>query len=158
MYRLTVCSAVALAAGFAALAALSLTAAAQSNEPLAPTPSEAATQPPADEEKPYKITDGKVDPGTYNGYRRYHASCHVCHGPDGLGSSYAPNLTESLKKLDYGAFSEVIINGRQNVSGSQQSVMPAFGEVQDVALYIDDLYAYLKARSDGVVARGRPPR
>jgi methanol metabolism-related c-type cytochrome len=99
-----------------------------------------------------------VDPGTYNGYRRYHASCHVCHGPDGLGSSYAPNLTDSLKKLDYGAFSEVIINGRQNVSGSQQSVMPAFGEVQDVALYIDDLYAYLKARSDGVVARGRPPR
>ena len=158
MDRLTVCAALALAAGLVA-AAVPPAATAQGNEQqLAPTPSEAATQPPADEEKPYKVTDGKVDPGTYNGYRRYHASCHVCHGPDGLGSSYAPNLTESLKKLDYGAFSEVIINGRQNVSGSQQSVMPAFGEVQDVALYIDDLYAYLKARSDGVVARGRPPR
>ena len=41
------------------------------------------------------MVDGKVDKGTYNGYRRYHASCHTCHGPDGLGSSYAPNLVES---------------------------------------------------------------
>jgi methanol metabolism-related c-type cytochrome len=152
MNRLTVCSATALATGLVALAVLPATA----QDAAAPPPP--AATPEAAEEKPYKVTDGKVDPGTYNGYRRYHASCHVCHGPDGLGSSYAPNLTESLKRIDYAAFTEVIINGRQNVSGSQQSVMPAFGEVQDVALYIDDLYAYLKARSDGVVGRGRPPR
>ncbi len=44
------------------------------------------------------MVDGKVDKGTYNGYRRYHASCHTCHGPDGLGSSYAPNLVNSLKE------------------------------------------------------------
>ena len=36
--------------------------------------------------------------------------------------------------------------------------MPAFGEVEDVALYIEDIYAYLKARSDGALGRGRPPR
>ncbi len=112
----------------------------------------------AQEDKPYEIRDGKVDQGTYNGYRRYHASCHVCHGPDGLGSSYAPNLTESLKTLSQDDFNEVVINGRQNVSGSSQSVMPSFGEVQDVAMYIDDIYAYLKARSDGVLDRGRPQR
>lgn len=112
----------------------------------------------AQEDKPYEIRDGKVDQGTYNGYRRYHASCHVCHGPDGLGSSYAPNLTESLKKLSQDDFNEVVINGRKNVTGSQQSVMPAFGEVQDVAMYIQDIYAYLKARSDGVLDRGRPQR
>ena len=29
---------------------------------------------------------------------------------------------------------------------------------EDVALYIDDIYGYLKARSDGVVGRGRPQR
>ena len=51
----------------------------------------------ADEETPYQIIDGKVDFGTYNGFRRYHSHCHVCHGPDGLGSSYGPALTESLK-------------------------------------------------------------
>lgn len=112
----------------------------------------------AQEDKPYEIRDGKVDQGTYNGYRRYHASCHVCHGPDGLGSSYAPNLTDSLKTMTQDQFNEVVINGRQNVSGSKQSVMPAFGEVQDVATYIEDIYAYLKARSDGVLDRGRPQR
>jgi hypothetical protein len=36
--------------------------------------------------------------------------------------------------------------------------MPAFGQVEDVATYIDDIYGYLKARSDGVVGRGRPER
>lgn len=112
----------------------------------------------AQEDKPYEVRDGKVDQGTYNGYRRYHASCHVCHGPDGLGSSYAPNLTDSLKRLSQDDFNEVVINGRKNVTGSQQSVMPAFGEVQDVAMYIEDIYAYLKARSDGVIDRGRPQR
>ena len=120
-----------------------------------------ALSPPAsaqDEEKPYSIVDGKVDQGTYNGWRRYHASCHTCHGPDGLGSSYAPNLVDSLKTMSYDEFAEVVINGRQNVTSSQQNVMPAFGTVMDVATYLDDIYAYLKARSDGVLGRGRPER
>ena len=111
-----------------------------------------------DEEKPYQVTDGKVDPGTYNGYRRYTESCMRCHGPDGLGSSYAPNLTDSLKSLSQEQFNEVVINGRQNLSAGQEKVMPAFGEVMDVAQYIQDIYAYLKGRSDGAVGRGRPKR
>lgn len=112
----------------------------------------------AQEEKPYNIVDGKVDKGTYNGYRRYGDACHRCHGPDGAGGSYAPSLVESLKNLSYDQFTEVVINGRQNVAAGKESVMPAFGEVQDVAMYIDDIYAYLKARSDGVLGRGRPER
>jgi methanol metabolism-related c-type cytochrome len=102
--------------------------------------------------------DGKVDRETFNGYRRYGNSCLQCHGPDGSGSSYAPNLTESLKHMDYVAFSDVVINGRQNVTQSQQNVMPSFGHVEDVALYINDIYGYLKARSDGALGRGRPQR
>jgi methanol metabolism-related c-type cytochrome len=109
-----------------------------------------------DEEKPYTITDGKVDQGTYNGWRRYHASCHTCHGPDGLGSSYAPSLVDA--PIPYEEFTEVVINGRENVSTSQQSVMPAFGTVMDVATYIDDIYGYLQARADGALGRGRPQR
>ena len=112
----------------------------------------------SDEEKPYHVINGQVDKGTYNGYRRYHASCHVCHGPDGLGSSYAPSLLDSLQVIDYDEFAEVVVNGRENVSGSQQSVMPAFGYADDVMLYLDDIYGYLKARSDGVLDRGRPKR
>ena len=30
--------------------------------------------------------DGTVDWYTYSGFRRYHSECHVCHGPDGMGS------------------------------------------------------------------------
>ena len=118
----------------------------------------AAQQASGTEEKPYRIEDGKVDRGTFNGYRRYGNSCLSCHGPDGAGSSYAPNLTESLKHLTQEQFNEVVINGRRNVTSAQQNVMPAFGEVEDVVLYLNDIYAYLKARSDGVLGRGRPQR
>ncbi len=117
-----------------------------------------ATTGRAEEEKPYRVENGRVDKETFNGYRRYGNSCLQCHGPDGAGSSYAPNLTESIKTLTREQFVEVVINGRQNVSASQQNVMPSFGHVEDVVLYMDDIYGYLKARSDGVLPRGRPQR
>jgi len=107
---------------------------------------------------PYSIKDGKVDIHAYNGYRRYGDSCMRCHGPDGAGSSYAPDLTDSLKHLSQEQFQETVINGRQNVSASNDRVMPSFGTVPDVVNYLDDIYAYLKARSDGKLGRGRPVR
>ena len=112
----------------------------------------------AEAEKPYVVQDGKVDAHTYNGWRRYTESCLRCHGPDGAGSSYAPDLTESLKSISEDQFKEVIVNGRKNVTTSSENFMPPFGEVEDVVLYLDDIYAYLKARSDGVLGRGRPPK
>ena len=111
-----------------------------------------------DDPKPYKVESGHVDPGTYNGYRRYGESCMRCHGPDGAGSSYAPSLVDSLKKLDHQAFAEVVANGRKNVNTANSNVMPAFGTTEDVMLYLEDIYGYLKARSDGVLGRGRPKR
>lgn len=112
----------------------------------------------AAEEKPYVVKDGKVDKATFNGWRRYTESCLRCHGPDGAGSSYAPVLLESLKSMSEEDFNEVVVNGRVDVKPGKQSVMPAFGTVEDVVLYLHDIYAYLKARSDGVLGRGRPPR
>lgn len=110
-------------------------------------------------ERPYQICGQNiVDRGTYNGYRRYHAYCHVCHGPDGLGSSYAPNLLESLKVMKRDDFSQVVAGGRQNLAAGKESVMPAFYEVADVMNYLEDIYSYLKARSDGQLGRGRPER
>lgn len=110
------------------------------------------------EEKPYVVKDGKVDRSTFNGWRRYTQSCLRCHGPDGAGSSYGPSLVDSLKHLSEADFKEVVINGRVNVGTSSENVMPPFGTVEDVAIYIDDIYGYLKARSDGVLGRGRPER
>jgi methanol metabolism-related c-type cytochrome len=113
---------------------------------------------PADEAKPYTIENGKVDKGTYNGYRRYGESCMRCHGPDGAGSSYAPSLVESLKHLDHDQFAEVVVNGRKNVTTASDNVMPSFGTTEDVMDYLDDIFGYLKARSDGALGRGRPTR
>jgi len=110
------------------------------------------------DQKPYTVKDGKVDKATYNGWRRYTEACLRCHGPDGAGSSYAPSMVDSLKQLSEDQFKEIVVNGRKNVTTSAENVMPAFGEVEDVMLYLDDIYGYLKARSDGVVDRGRPER
>lgn len=102
--------------------------------------------------------DGTVDWYTYSGYRRYHSECHVCHGPDGMGSTYAPALQQSLKSMDYGQFLEVVASGRKNVNTAQESVMPAFGDNPNVACYMDDLYIYLRARSFDAVGRVRPAK
>lgn len=102
--------------------------------------------------------DGTVDWYTYSGFRRYHSECHVCHGPDGMGSSYAPNLVESAANMSYGDFLEVVVNGRENVTGTEQNVMPAFGVNPNVMCYLDDIYIYLRARAQGDLARGRPAK
>lgn len=113
----------------------------------------------AQEDKPYRVSaEGVVDWYTFSGFRRYHAECHVCHGPDGLGSSFAPALVDSLKTMSYDDFAEVVVNGREVVGTSQQSKMPAFGLNLNVMCFLDDIYAYLKARSDGAIGRGRPKR
>ena len=109
-------------------------------------------------EKPYTVKDGRVDKKTFNGWRRYTQSCLRCHGPDGAGSSYGPDLLESVKHTSQDEFNEVVVNGRTNVNAANTSVMPPFGEVEDVVTYLDDIWAYLKARGDGAVGRGRPER
>ena len=109
-------------------------------------------------QKPYTVIDGKVDKKTFNGWRRYTESCLRCHGPDGAGSSYAPSLVDSAKHMAQDEFNEIVVNGRTNVNAASENVMPPFGEVEDVVMYLDDIWAYLKARADGVLDRGRPPR
>lgn len=101
--------------------------------------------------------DGKMlDWYTYSGYRRYHAECHVCHGPDGMGSTYAPALKDSLKHLSYEEFIGILVGGKQDVNAAEQKVMPAFGDNKNVMCYSDDLYVYLKARAAGAIGRIRP--
>jgi methanol metabolism-related c-type cytochrome len=107
----------------------------------------------------YKIeVDGTVDWYTYAGYRRYHSDCHVCHGPDGEGSSYAPALKDSLKTMSYTDFLGIVAGGRKNVTTSQDNVMPAFGTNPNVACYMDDLYVYLRARANEAWGRARPSK
>ncbi|MDN3712874.1 c-type cytochrome, methanol metabolism-related [Paracoccus cavernae] len=103
----------------------------------------------------YKIeADGTVDYATFSGYRRYSAECHVCHGPDGEGSTYAPALKNSVLKLDYYQYQEIIASGKQEGS----LVMPAFGTNKNAWCYVDDIYVYLLARGTDAVPRGRPAK
>ena len=102
--------------------------------------------------------DGTVDWYTYSGYRRYHSECHVCHGPDGMGSTYAPALKDSLKTMSYGDFLGIVASGRKNVTTAQENVMPAFGDNPNVVCYLDDIYVYLRARANDAVPRARPAK
>ncbi len=112
--------------------------------------------PAAPEKKPYTVKDGKVDINTYHGYLYYGDQCMRCHGPDGAGSSYAPNLTQSLKVMTKEQVENTIINGRKHVDSSNDKVMPAFGTNEDVVENMDNIYNYLLARSDGALGRGHP--
>ena len=101
--------------------------------------------------------DGTVDWYTFSGFRRYHAECHVCHGPDGEGSTYAPALKDSAVDMDYYDFVYVAVEGRKSESADNQ-VMPAFGLNKNVMCYLDDIYVYLKARGSEAIPRGRPAK
>jgi mono/diheme cytochrome c family protein len=70
----------------------------------------------------------------HEGYRRYQAVCAHCHGPDGAGSTFAP------------------AGGRINGN----SVMKGFAGDPNVVPYVNDIYAYLRARAEHVLGRGRP--
>ena len=107
----------------------------------------------------YKVgSDGTVDWYTYSGFRRYHSDCHTCHGPDAEGSSFAPALKDSLKRLSYADFLEVVASGRKNVSTASENVMPAFGTNPNVSCYMDDIFIYTRARANDAVGRGRPAK
>jgi mono/diheme cytochrome c family protein len=100
----------------------------------------------------YVVRDGKVDAMTYNGFRRYHAGCNHCHGPDGIGSTFAPPLVAPL--ADAEAFRRIVLEG--SITGT--SVMPGYAGDPNFAPHVDDIYANLQARADGKLGRGRPSR
>lgn len=100
--------------------------------------------------------DGTIDWPSYSGFRRYHSECHVCHGPEGEGSTYAPALKDSAVNMDYYDFIYVVAEGRKVINNATNSVMPSFGDNPNVMCYLDDIYVYLKARGMEAIPRGRP--
>lgn len=113
----------------------------------------------SDDVPTFKIeADGTVDWPTFSGYRRYHSDCHVCHGPDGEGSTYAPALKNSVMRMDYYDFQGTVASGRQVVNAADNQVMPAFGTNPNVMCYLDDIWTYLRARGADAIPRGRPAK
>jgi methanol metabolism-related c-type cytochrome len=102
--------------------------------------------------------DGTVDWYTNVGFLRYSSECLRCHGPDAMGSTYAPALIDSMKHLSYTDFYGIVAGGKKDVSASQELVMPANGMNKNVMCFIDAIYVYLRARSDDAIGRGRPAK
>lgn len=102
------------------------------------------------QDKPYTVVDGyKVDPQTMDGFRTWRAAaCDRCHGANQEGL-VGPSLVNSLKTLTKDEFIKTVTEGRLAKG------MPSFGESQQVKEHINDLYAYLKGRSDGAITRAK---
>ncbi len=98
----------------------------------------------------YRVIDSKADTRTLNGFRRYHAGCNHCHAAYGQGSTFAPSLTADLPPIE--VFTAIVLQGRRNGN----SVMKGFAGDPNFEPYVKDMYAYLQARSDGVLGRVRP--
>jgi len=97
----------------------------------------------------YTVKDGNlVDPKTLQGWKTWRAmACERCHGPAQEGL-VGPSLVNSLKVLTKEQFHTTITNGRV------EKGMPNFGGVKMVTDNWENLYAYLKGRSDGNIAPG----
>lgn len=103
----------------------------------------------ADDKPPYTVVDGdKVDANTLAGWKTWRAmACERCHGAQQQGL-VGPSLIDGMKKLSKDEFKTTIMEGRPG------TVMPPFKESKSVVDNIDNLYAYLKGRSDGAIKPG----
>ena len=110
-------------------------------------PEKATTAKPG---KLYTVVDkNKVDPNTLIGWKVWRAqSCSRCHGAAQEGL-VGPSLIASMKVLTKEQFVTTLKKGRI------EKGMPNFGGVPFVADHLDELYAYLKGRSEGEIAAGR---
>jgi mono/diheme cytochrome c family protein len=102
------------------------------------------------QDKPYKVIDGyKVDAETMKGFRAWRAAaCDRCHGANQEGL-VGPSLLVSMKTLSKDDFIVTVKNGRL------EKGMQSFGNSPLVMDNINQLYAYLKGRSDGEITRAK---
>ena len=133
----------------------------------------------------YRIVDGRVDRGTYAGWRLFHSACHGCHGVGAVGTDKAPDLVTRVPAMGPRAFAAWVLanyrivapNGaregedgaatrdgtlegimRRDRSTGGAVVMPAWEGDGRVRPHVLDLYAYLSARGDGKLGPGEPGR
>ncbi|HET7864248.1 MAG TPA: cytochrome c [Burkholderiaceae bacterium] len=98
----------------------------------------------------YTVAEGyKVDAKTLQGFRTWRAAaCDRCHGANQEGL-VGPSLVNSLKTLTKEEFVKTVRDGRL------EKGMQSFGTSPVVMDNIDNLYAYLKGRSDGAITRAK---
>jgi mono/diheme cytochrome c family protein len=102
------------------------------------------------QDKLYTVVDGyKVDAETMKGFRAWRAAaCDRCHGANQEGL-VGPSLVERMKTLSKEEFVTTVTKGRL------EKGMQSFGNSPVVMDNINQLYAYLKGRSDGQITRAK---
>jgi hypothetical protein len=65
---------------------------------------------------------------------------------------FAGSLIEQIPDIE--TFRHVVLTGVRRDAG----IMKGFAQDPNIAPYIDNIYAYLQARADGVLPRGRPDK
>jgi mono/diheme cytochrome c family protein len=97
----------------------------------------------------YKVVDGnKVDADTLQGWRTWRAlACERCHGAKQEGL-VGPSLIDAFKTLDKNEFHRTVFGGRVDKG------MPDFSASQMMQKNWENLFAYLKGRSDGKINPG----
>lgn len=112
--------------------------------------------------KPYQVScDGetcRANQAVVAGFDKYHAHCHTCHGPNGVGSTFAPSLVKRLDGMGQGEFTGIVANGKKRFDSTTgtYSVMPAWKDNPEVMRNVANLWAYLKARADDALPAVHP--
>ena len=81
---------------------------------LLTAPAFAADPPPGE----YRIVAGRVDRGTYLGWRVFHSVCFGCHGSGGTGTDLAPNLVERVRTMTPRDFANKVLTSYRLVPPS----------------------------------------
>jgi len=123
-----------------------------SSQPPAAAPTASGSSSPAASAggKLYTVVDGyKVDHNTMEGFRAWRAAgCDRCHGANQQGL-VGPSLIEGLKTLSKDDFVKTVRDGRLDKG------MVSFATSKTVMDNLDNLYAYLKGRSNGDITRAK---
>jgi mono/diheme cytochrome c family protein len=118
-----------------------------------PSPPPPAATPPA----PAPTTSGDkllVTEDEYQGWKYYAVYCERCHAPDAVGTLDTPDLRYSVSpegEVTADSFAVMVRNGSENGG------MKGFEDLLDDRR-IEQIYVYIKARSEGRLAAGRPHR
>ena len=121
-----------------------------------------ASQQAANDGELYKVdctgSDCKVSKNVMVGYEKFGSHCAQCHAQNAEGSTFAPSLVQRLKGMNQGRFTAAVAGGvtRLDSTTGQYSVMPAWANNEDVMNNVQNIWAFLKARSDGELPAGRP--
>jgi hypothetical protein len=95
-----------------------------------------------------------VTQAVYDGWKQFNLNCARCHGEDVLGTTIAPHLILSLKPDGPINTKELFV---QTVcAGRPAKGMPAWCALGLDLDKINDIYLYVKGRSDAKISPGRP--